>query len=205
MRLILVRHGETCWNSERRIQGCRTDSELSEKGKDQAKRIALALRSQNITAIYSSSLKRAMDVAHMVAKTHGLVVNIAPELNEIDAGELEGLSEKDLIEKHGEFWKEWVKCNPSLHAPGGESLKELQKRAWQTIQRLREKHPDEVVAVVSHLFTILTIICQALGLDLRHINHLRQDAAAINILELTRQRNSLLLLNDICHLEIQSM
>ena len=203
MKLILVRHGETRWNSERRVQGCRTDSELSKRGKDQAKRTALALKGQNITAIYSSPLKRAADVAHMVAKTHGLVVNPVPELKEIDAGELEGLSEKELMEKHREFWKEWTKSNPSFHTPGGESLDELQKRAWQAIQRIMEKHPDEVVAVVSHLFTILTIICQALGMDLRHIRHLRQDAAAINILELTQQRNSLLLLYDTCHLKIQ--
>lgn len=202
MRLILVRHGETAWNRERRIQGCRSDTELSVRGKDQAEKIALSLKGQKITAIYSSSLKRAMDTARVVARACGLEVRVIPELEEIDAGELEGLSEKKLEGRYREFWEEWKMGNPFLHLPGGESLDELQRRAWRAIERITEKHSDGLVVVISHFFAILTIICQALGLDLRHMRYLRQDLAAINILELTRQRNSLSLLNDTCHLAV---
>lgn len=202
MRLILIRHGETPWNRERRIQGCHSDTELSAKGKKQAGKIALSLKSQRITAIYSSSLKRAMDTARVIAQACGLEVRGIPELQEIDAGELEGLLEKELEGQYREFWEEWKRGNPFLHLPGGESMDELQRRAWRAIERITEKHPDGVVAVISHFFVNLTVICQALGLDLRHMGRLRQDLASISILELTNQRNSLSLLNDTCHLEV---
>ncbi|HJX70200.1 MAG TPA: histidine phosphatase family protein [Dehalococcoidia bacterium] len=200
MRLILVRHGETSWNQEGRIQGCRSDTELSERGKEQIRKVAQALRGQSITAIYSSPLRRAMDTAKAIAQALGLEVKVIPELRELDIGELEGLVEKELKGRYREFWEKWRGGNPSLHMPGGESLEELQRRAWQAIECIVGEHPDEVVAVTSHLFTNLTIICQALGLDLRYMRRLRQNVTAIDILDLTRQRNSLLLLNDTCHL-----
>lgn len=202
MRLVLVRHGETPWNSERRIQGCRSNTELSMRGKEQAEKIALSLRSQKISHIYSSPLKRAMDTAYVVAQTCGLEVTTIPELKEIDAGELEGLTEKQLKGQYGEFWEEWKRGSPSLRLPGGESLEELQRRAWRAIEHITEKYPDEMVVVVSHFFTSLTIICQTLELDLYHIRRLKQDLAAVNVLELTKHRNSLSLLNDTCHLVV---
>ena len=201
MRLILIRHGETSWNWERRIQGCRSDTELSQRGKEQAEKIALLLGKQKVDAIYSSPLKRAMDTAQAIAQAYGLEVNVAPELREIDAGELEGLFEDELGKRYEGFWREWRKGSPSLPLPGGESLEGLQRRAWGEIERMMERHPNEIVAVVSHLFANLAIICQALGLDLGNMRRLRQDPAAINILEITQRGNSLLLFNDTCHLE----
>jgi probable phosphoglycerate mutase len=200
MRLILVRHGETLWNSERRIQGCRSNTELSTRGKQQVEKIALSLKNHKVASIFSSPLKRAMDTACVIAQAYGLEVRAMPGLKEIDAGELEGLTEKQLKGRYSEFWEEWKRGNPSLRLPGGESLDELQRRAWRVIEQIIENYPDEVVVVVGHFFINLTIICQALEIDLRHIRRMRQDLAAISILELTRQRNSLLLLNDNCHL-----
>src|SRR4030042_2559550 len=165
MRLILVRHGETLWNRERRIQGCRSNTELSMRGKGQAEKIALSLKSQKIANICASPLKRAMDTAYVIAKAYGLEVRTIPELKEIDAGELEGLTEKQLKGRYGEFWEEWERGNPSLRLPGGESLDELQRRAWRAIEHITERYPDEMVVVVSHFFTNLTIIYQALELD----------------------------------------
>lgn len=201
MRLILIRHGESLWNWERRVQGCRSDTELSQRGKGQTERIAAVMKNQEVAAIYSSPLKRAMDTAKAIAQALKLEISVAPDLRELDAGELEGLSEEELGERYGDFWREWRKGNPSLHLPGGESLEELQRRAWGEIEHIAERHPDEAVAVIGHLFANLTIICRALGIDLRNMRHLRQDEAAISILEITKQGNSLLLLNDTCHLE----
>jgi broad specificity phosphatase PhoE len=127
---------------------------------------------------------------------------VIPELKEIDAGELEGKTEKQLKGPYRKYWEGWMRGDPSLHLPGGESLYELQRRAWRAIEHITEEYPDEVVLAISHFFTNLTIICQALELDLCHIRRLRQDLAAISILELTRQRNSIVLLNDTCHLMV---
>ena len=201
MQLLLIRHGETPWNSERRVQGCRSDTELSQRGREQAEKIALVLRKQRVDAIYSSPLKRAVDTAKAIARACGLEVKVAFELREIDAGELEGLSQEELRKRYGEFWKEWRESNPSFPLPGGESLEELQRRAWGEIERIMGRHPEETVAVVGHLLANLAIICRALGLHLGNMGLLRQEPAAINILQMTQQGSSLLQFNDTCHLE----
>jgi len=201
MRLILIRHGESLWNWERRVQGCRSDTELSQRGKGQAERIAAAMKNQKVAAIYSSPLKRATDTAKTIAQACHLGIKVAPDLRELDCGELEGLSQEELGERYGIFWREWQKGSPSLHLPGGESLEELQRRAWGEIEHIVERHPDEAVAVISHLFANLTIICRALGINLGNMKYLRQDPTAISILEITEQGSSLLLFNDTCHLE----
>jgi broad specificity phosphatase PhoE len=159
------------------------------------------LREQRVDALYSSPLKRAVDTAKAIAQACGLEVKIASELREIDAGELEGLSQEELRERYEEFWKEWREGDPSFPLPGGESLEGLQRRAWGEIERIMERHPEETVAVVGHLLANLAIICRALGLDLSHMGRLRQDPAAINVLEITGQGSSLLQFNDTCHLE----
>ncbi len=200
MRLILIRHGESSWNQERRIQGI-SDIELNERGREQAEKISIALRGEKVNAIYSSPLKRAVDTAKAIAQVHHLEVNIEPDLRELDVGELDGLREKEVNQRYGEFWKEWRKGDGSIHLPGGESLEELQRRAWRAIQHIDGKHSNEVVIVVSHLFAIRTIICQALGLELGKSGRLKQDVAAISILNLEEQGSSLVLFNDTCHLE----
>jgi probable phosphoglycerate mutase len=201
MRLLLIRHGETSWNKQRRIQGSRSNTPLSETGYKQADRIAALLKPQKVDAIYSSPLRRAVNTAQTLAGACGLQVRTVPELQEIDAGDLDGLSEKEMGEGHLAFWKEWRRGDPSLHLPGGESLDDLQKRVWWAVERLLERHTDDTVAVVGHLFTNLVIVCKALGLDLHNIRRLRLATASISIVEFTTQGNALLLFNDTCHLE----
>lgn len=202
MKLILIRHGETSWNKQRRIQGSRSNTQLNETGYGQADRIAALLKQQRIDAIYSSPLKRAVNTAETLATACGLQVRTVPELQEIDAGELDGLSEKDMCQGHLAFWNEWGKGDPSLHLPGGESLEDLQKRVGWAVERILERHTDDTVAVVGHLFTNLVIICWALGFDLRNIRRLRLATASISIVEFTTRGNTLLLFNDTCHLEV---
>ncbi len=201
MNLILIRHGETAWNKQRRIQGSRSNTQLNETGYAQADRIAALLKQQRIDAIYSSPLKRAVNTAQTLATACGPQVRTVPELQEIDAGELDGLSEKEMGQGHLVFWNEWRKGDPSLHLPGGESLEDLQKRVGWAVERILERHTDDTVAVVGHLFTNLVIICRALGLDLHNIRRLRLALASISIVEFTTQGNTLLLFNDTCHLE----
>lgn len=199
MRLILVRHGETIWNEEGRIQGF-TNIGLSERGKEQIKKVAQALSKERVTAIYSSPLKRAMDTAEAIAQFHDLEVIPDPDLREINVGDLEGLSLEELRNNHSDFLEEWKEGKGSLSMPGGESLEEVQERAWRAIQRITVKHPEGVVIVVSHVFTILTTICRALKLELPCFRRLRQDVGAISILHFGEQGTSLVLFNDTCHL-----
>jgi broad specificity phosphatase PhoE len=201
MKLILIRHGETEWNKQRRIQGCRSDTRLSPKGLEEADRLAAVLRKERIDAIYASPMKRASETAQIIAEACKLPVNVFNELREIDAGELDGLFERELAGPYETAWKEFRNGNASTPLPGGESLQDLQKRTSWAVDRMLEKHIDGTVLVVAHLLANLAMVCRVLGIDLSQIARLKQAPASITILELTTQGNSLILLNDTCHLQ----
>jgi broad specificity phosphatase PhoE len=201
MKLILIRHGETEWNKQRRIQGCRSDTRLSPKGLEEADRLAAVLRKERIDAIYASPMKRASETAQIIAEACKLPVNVFNELREIDAGELDGLFERELAGPYETAWKEFRNGNASTPLPGGESLQDLQKRTSWVVDRMLEKHIDGTAVVVAHLLANLVMVCRVLGIDLSQIARLKQAPASITILELTTQGNSLILLNDTCHLQ----
>ena len=201
MKLILVRHGETEWNKQRRIQGCRSDTRLNPYGLEQADRLAAVLRKERIDAIYSSPLKRAAETAQIIAESCKLPMLMFNELREIDAGALDGLFERELAGPYEAAWKGMCSGNATTPLPGVESLQDLQRRTSWAVDRMLEKHIDGTVLVVDHLLANLVVICQVLGIDLSQVARLRQAPASITILELTTQGNSLLLLNDTCHLQ----
>ena len=200
MRLILVRHGQTDWNVERRLQGS-TDKELNELGRKQAECLADLLKDEPLVAIYASPLKRATETARIIARPHGLSLQTAPCLMELDQGDLEGLTHQDLVTNHADLLKRWAENPGPVKMPGGESLQELQDRAWSCIQRLMAQHNQGSVAVVSHNLTILSIICKAIQLDLSCFRRLRQEPASVSILDLGERGITLVALNDTCHLK----
>jgi broad specificity phosphatase PhoE len=201
MKLILVRHGETEWNKQRRIQGSRSDTRLSQEGLKEADRLAAALRTERIDAIYSSPLKRAAETAQIIAEACRLRVQLFDELKEIDVGELDGLFERELTGRYQDAWKGLREGNASAPLPGGESLQDVQKRTSWAVDRILERHIDGTVVVVGHLLANLAIVCQVLGMDLGQVIQLRQAPASMTILDMTTRGNSLVLLNDTCHLE----
>ena len=201
MRLILVRHGATPWNEARRVQGGRSDIGLGETGQAQAERLARALAEENLHAVYSSPLKRALATARAIACPHGLEVRSLPSLREIDAGQAEGLPVDRLKEDFAPFWKEWREGNGSVTWPGGESVEQVARRAWGAITRLRRRHRGETVVVVGHHFVLTSILVKALGLPLGYFRRLRVEAGSTSVLELDRKgplHNRLLLLNHTC-------
>ncbi|MBU2009119.1 MAG: histidine phosphatase family protein [Chloroflexi bacterium] len=201
MRLILVRHGETPWNEARRVQGGRSDIGLGERGLAQVERLAVALAGENIQAVYSSPLKRALATARAIARPHGLEVRPLSSLREIDAGQAEGLPVDRLKEDFAPFWKEWREGDGPITWPGGESVEQVARRAWGAIARLRRRHPGETVVVVGHAFVITSILVRALGLPPGHFRRLRVEAGSVSVLELNQKgplHNRLLLLNHTC-------
>ncbi|MBI4302262.1 MAG: histidine phosphatase family protein [Chloroflexi bacterium] len=199
MRLILVRHGETSWNQERRIQG-HSDVELNTLGEKQGESLGQVLKNQPITAIYSSPLQRALKTAQSIACYHHLPVNTDPNLMEIDHGELEGLTTEEMRSRYPDFLKRWTADSAEATIPGGEPLTQLQSRAWEAIQRIRALHPQETVVLVGHRFVLGAILCRAIGLSLSHFRRLTLAIASMSILDWNGERASLTLLNDTCHL-----
>jgi len=202
MRLILARHGETDSNKAGLALG-RADIELNEHGRWQAQRLALSLKNDPIDAIYSSPLKRALATAEPIGSYHGLEVQVDDGLVEMDIGQMEGLSFQELRERYPQFLQLWLSGRAAYEPmPGGERLLDVQERAWQAIERIRERQEQQgTVVAVTHNFVILTLLCRALGLDLADFRRLRHGVAAKSVLEMGRHRVVVVSFNDTCHLE----
>lgn len=163
MQLILVRHGETLWNKEGRIQGT-SDIDLSPEGFAQAEKLALALKREPLAAICTSPLIRARHTAEIINRFHNLPISTHPELIEMDQGNFEGLSFKELMACEKDFITRWIKDPASVRMPGGESLIDLQKRAWPPVKSLIDLQQNALI--VSHNFTIAAILCRLRNLSL---------------------------------------
>ena len=205
MRLLLIRHGETEHNAGRLALG-RADVPLNERGLAQAQALARHLHGRDalghIDAVYASPLQRAQSTASPLAEAFGLAIATEPELIEMDIGELEGISFPEVRERYPEFMRAWLSGDVAdAGMPGGESLRQVQERAWAALQSIRKRHSEGTVAVVTHNFVILTLLCRALDIDLSRFRTLRHDLGAVSALDMTDARATAIVLNDTCHLE----
>ena len=199
MHVILVRHGETSWNEIHRFQGF-SDIELSSRGKSQAQSLAESLKGQSLEAIYTSPLIRAQQTAEQIARYHDCPVTLAEGLKELNQGQLEGLTVEELRQGYPEFLGNWLQEPETTHLPQGESLGELQRRAWTEMEEILRKHPEGTVVVVGHSFVNRTILCRALEIPLNYFRRFRQDPTGKNVLEFSKRGAILRCLNDTCHL-----
>ncbi|MDH7481591.1 MAG: alpha-ribazole phosphatase [Armatimonadota bacterium] len=201
MRIILVRHGETIYNLERRYQG-HTDAELTELGKKQALRTAERLSREDITAIYSSDLIRASETARIIAKYHNLPVQTDMRLRECAFGDWEGLTVDEIKERYPELYANYQRDSVQHRAPNGERLESLLERVSSVVNRIVKKHLNETVVLVGHGGTIHAFICYALDAPLYAFRKIRLDNCGITIFSrLPNGKWFLEVLNETCHLE----
>lgn len=199
-RIFLVRHGETIWNAKGRFQG-HTDVPLSENGKDQAKNLALRLKNEKINAFYSSDLSRAKETAEILAQYHQLTVKYLPDLREINFGEWEGLTFKEIADNYGKISEQWWSNPLVTQIPKGENLQEVADRCSRAINDIVINHDGDTVVIAAHGGIIRILISLALGIDLNNYWKLRSDNVALSILEYhTPDKAILELFNDTCHL-----
>jgi len=184
-RLFLLRHGETLANIEQIYQG-QGNSSLSELGVSEAKLLAEALKNENFSGIYSSTLSRSYDTASVVAGPHGIKVEKIPELIERHYGIFEGLSFKEIKKKHAELYETWINHPDKATIEGAETLEYLQERGMQAISALLEKHTGQTICVVGHGAINRTILFHYMNLGLDNFWRVRQDNCCINIIELGR-------------------
>ena len=166
MKFYLLRHGETEWNKLGKFQGL-TDVSLNERGLAQARDSARAALGWEHSVIYASSLTRTVQVAEELRKLSGAPVVTDPDLRELSLGDLEGVTGAEMRTGWPELYATW-RANPAEAAmPNGETLAQLQTRAWQAIQEIERTHAEAPgVVVVSHNFTIRTIMCAILDIPL---------------------------------------
>jgi broad specificity phosphatase PhoE len=199
MRLVLIRHGETEHNRGQITLG-RADVPLNDRGAAQARAVAASFV-QRPDAIVSSPLRRALDTANGIGSAVGIAVAVDDRLIEMDVGEMEHLTGAELRERYPEFLGLWISGGAAdARMPGGETLREVQDRAWAAVLDLQAGHPEGEVVAVTHNFVILTLICRAIALPLADFRRIRLALAAKTVIYVGERGATLLQLNDQSHL-----
>ena len=199
-RIIAIRHGETSWNVDTRIQG-HLDIPLSANGRWQAERLASALRDEPLAAIYASDLTRAWETAQYVGRTHGLEVIKESGLRERGFGDFQGKTFAEIEALLPEQSLRWRKRDPEFSPHGGESLVALRSRVISATERLAALHPGEQIAVVGHGGVMDVLYRAATRLDIQAPRTWTLGNAAINRLLWTSEGFGLVGWADTSHLE----
>jgi broad specificity phosphatase PhoE len=158
--IVLVRHGETDWNRERRFQG-HADTELNGSGRAQAAELADTLGDEGLSAVYTSPLRRASETAGIVAARLGLDVRPLEALREIHVGDWEGLTIDEVKERYPES----ASADWRAGWPGGETYDELGARVLPALVGLADEHPNERILAVTHAGPVRAALAAAMGLS----------------------------------------
>ena len=203
-RILAIRHGETAWNVDTRIQG-QLDIPLNETGRWQAHRLALAVSDEDIAAVYASDLLRAYETAQSVAKGTGQPIVTDVGLRERGFGEFEGLTFKEIEQRWPEQSERWRRRDPDFGPGGGETLRDFYARCVTSATRLAAAHPGETIAIVAHggVMDCLYRAASRVGLDAPRSWQLGN--ASINRLLYTPQGFTLVGWSDTYHLEDLSL
>jgi probable phosphoglycerate mutase len=199
-RVFLLRHGETAWNVDGRIQG-QLDLPLNERGQWQARRLARAMVGEPLAAVYSSDLQRARDTANGMAAVAGLAVQTEPRLRERAFGDFEGLTFEQIEQRWPEQALRWRQRDPAFGAVGGETLGEFYARSVEVALQLAARHPAQAIAIVAHGGVLDCLYRAAVGIGLGAARTWQVSNAAINRLLWTPQGFTIVGWNDTGHLD----
>ena len=164
-RLILIRHGETVWNRERRMQG-QADSPLSDTGVRQARLLARRMKAIDFSSLYCSDSGRAHHTARCVAEETGHPLIVDRRLRERHFGVFEGLTGPEMQARHPEAYVQFKSRDPHYAVPGGESAAAFRDRALACLTEIAGRHADELVVIVTHGLVCDIAYRAANGIDL---------------------------------------
>ncbi|SEL79687.1 probable phosphoglycerate mutase [Roseateles sp. YR242] len=198
--ILAIRHGETAWNREGRLQG-HLNLPLNELGERQAERLGEALADESIQAVYASDLDRAATTARALALPHGLTVTTDVRLRERSFGRFEGKLWTELEAESPEAALRWRQRDPDFEPPGGESLNTFYARCVAAASALASAHPGQTVALVAHGGVLDCLYRAATRVDLQAPRSWVLGNASINRLIYTPQGFSLVGWNDDHHLQ----
>ena len=201
MRLYLIRHGESLWNAQDRIQG-HGDSPLSAIGTSQATRLGRHLAGAPIGAIYTSRLLRARQTAEIVGDTMRAPVIVRPDLHEIGLGAWEGKTPDEVNAHFDNGFEAWRSRPTSVHIPDAEPIASFRQRAVAAIESVIRETRVESAAIITHGGVIISYLAHVLGADFDFLlRRLRINNTGVTILEaLDAEHPSVLTVNDLQHL-----
>lgn len=199
---MLIRHGESVWNGERRIQG-NQDPALSDRGRRQADLLVVGLTDRlpkSVAAVYTSPLRRAAETAERIAGAFGLPIVPEPDFREMRLGRWEGMTVAEIQAAFPGTYERWL-ADPLAHpAPEGEHLEAFARRVTAAFDRMRTAHPGADLILVSHGGPIKALLCHVLGLPIRSLFRIKQDNTAVSVVEVDETTRRIVLVNDTCHL-----
>jgi probable phosphoglycerate mutase len=148
-RIFAIRHGETAWNVDTRIQG-QLDIPLNDTGRWQAARLAEALAGEELHAVYASDLSRAQATGAVLAQRLGLPIGLHPGLRERHFGIFQGHTHAEVEQRWPDAARRWRQRDPAFSPPEGERLADFYERCVATARELAQRHPGQAVALVAH-------------------------------------------------------
>ena len=163
--LILIRHGETLWNTQLRMQGS-LDSDLTPKGESQIKALGEWMKEVPFDYLYCSDTARAHKTAEAISKFTGHNLNLDKRLREKNLGVFEGLTSEEARERYPENFQQFKTVGASYVIDQGESTQQLLERALEAIEEIRDRHPQKVAVVVTHGGVVRVLMKHVLGIPL---------------------------------------
>ena len=198
-RIVAIRHGETTWNADGRLQG-QLDIPLNAVGRAQASRLADALRDEGLRAVVASDLGRAWQTAQALAEPLGLPLTAAPGLRERGFGIFEGLTRDEVAARWPDAHARWHRRDPDYAPPGAESLVDFSARCLAAAEAAAQAHPGSAIALVCHGGVLDCLYRAATGQTLDAPRTWQLGNAGINRLLYTGSGFSLVGWNDQQHL-----
>jgi len=199
-RLIAVRHGETAWNVDTRIQG-QLDIPLNDTGLWQAERLGQALADEPIAAVYASDLARAWQTAEAIARGRPLAVRAEPRLRERAFGHFEGRTFAEIETELPEQARRWRQRDPEFAPGDGENLIVFRERVTGVAAELAARHPGELIVLVAHGGVMDVLYRAATGQELQAPRTWHLGNAAINRILWTPQGFTLVGWGDVRHVQ----
>ena len=198
--VIVVRHGETVWNIEKRWQG-HLDSPLTSMGLSQAHALARRLAHQRFKALYCSDLGRAYQTAQIIAAATGHQVTLDARLRERNLGIFQALTSEDIRKSHAEEYELYRARDPDHILPHGESLRQQIERNIACLEELAQKHLGESIVVVTHGGVLSGLCRHVLSIPLQAPRRFAFPNSALNIFTFGEGYWTLQTWGDVSHLE----
>jgi broad specificity phosphatase PhoE len=195
-----VRHGQSTWNQEHRIQG-QQDPPLSGEGRQQAALVGARLRGRRFVGFYASDLKRAFETAQVIGAILGLAPEPSVPLREIYLGRWEGLRTDEIADRFPAAWASWVKEPDWDLVPGGEGAAAFDDRVSGALDQMMDRHPHGDVLAVTHGGVIQVALHRAVGRPNRGLFPFKIQNASISVIEKRDGRMVIDGVNDTGHLE----
>lgn len=204
MKIYFIRHGETVWNTLRIFQGS-SNSPLTEKGREQAKKLGEKLKNTEFTNFYSSPLGRTIETSKLIIGNRNIEIEFIDEFKEISVGEMEGVPREEFERKYPEQFHNFF-FNPKDYDPtpyGGETFPQLIERVERGLKKITDKHKaDEVIAVVSHGMTLKVLFKVIKNISFDELGEVEVPKnTSLSIVDYSNGKFSIDIFSDTSHLE----